>query len=165
MLCCFFKKIVSDLPRIPRIQAAHKISAMMLGMKRAAATVFPYFCWNGSMRVTYCFARMGLTKKTAPKVIQTVFVIIQNIIWQPSRHHWWLIIAIFLFLHWIWCVTAPFYHLKCIITQKDPLIFGFSVLISKKLDVYGWFWPHSPKIRLAAKAMGPRAQTSPLLGL
>ena len=63
--------VVSDLPSAPRTHDVHKISAMRAGMKMTAATVLPYFSWKGSMRVTYFFDRIGLTKKSPPRDAQT----------------------------------------------------------------------------------------------
>lgn len=53
-------------PRLTSVRATHRTSATSAGKISALLRTFPYFCWKGSIMVTYLFSLMGLAKKKPP---------------------------------------------------------------------------------------------------
>lgn len=56
----------SNLPRLTSVRATHRTSATSAGKMSAMLITFPYFCWKGSIIVTYLFSLIGLAKKNPP---------------------------------------------------------------------------------------------------
>lgn len=56
----------SNSPRLTSVRATHRTSATSAGKISALLRTFPYFCWKGSIIVTYLFSLIGLAKKKPP---------------------------------------------------------------------------------------------------
>lgn len=65
----------SNSPRLTSVRATHRTSATSAGKISALLITFPYFCWKGSIIVTYLFSLIGLAKKKPPGTGGKVFTL------------------------------------------------------------------------------------------